>query len=77
MDYLSVKITNYKCFTKESGFDDIRRVNLIVGRNNSGKSSLIDIIEATCKKILNFLNPPGERGNTHRFYSPKSYKNQK
>lgn len=42
---MSIKIKNYKCFDEETGFDDIRRVNLIIGRNNSGKSSLLDLIE--------------------------------
>lgn len=45
MHELSIKATNYKCFRSESGFDSICRVNLIIGRNNSGKSSLLDIIE--------------------------------
>lgn len=45
MENLSVKITNYKCFKEESGFDEIKRVNLIIGRNNSGKSTLVDLIE--------------------------------
>lgn len=42
---LAVRAKNYKCFKEETGFDAIRRVNLIIGRNNSGKSSLLDLIE--------------------------------
>jgi len=42
---LAVKIQNYKCFKHETGFDAIRRVNLIIGRNNVGKSSLLDLVE--------------------------------
>lgn len=39
-----VKIRNYKCFGAEpQGFDDIARFNIIVGRNNAGKSSLLDL----------------------------------
>jgi putative ATP-dependent endonuclease of OLD family len=45
MKELSIKVKNYKCFEDETGFDSIKRVNLIIGRNNSGKSSLLDIIE--------------------------------
>ncbi|WP_447077848.1 ATP-dependent nuclease [Shewanella algae] len=41
----SIKIKNYKCFKDEAGFDDVRRVNLIIGKNNAGKSSLLDIVE--------------------------------
>lgn len=62
MDYLSIRITNYKCFHKESGFDDIKKVNLIVGRNNSGKSSLIDIVEAACKKNYDFPQSTWRKG---------------
>ncbi len=44
MHRLGIKVKNYKCFAEETGFDEIRRVNLIIGRNNSGKSSLLDVI---------------------------------
>lgn len=42
---LAIRAKNYKCFKEETGFDSIRRVNLIIGRNNAGKSSLLDLIE--------------------------------
>ncbi len=45
MHNLAIRVKNYKCFKDETGFDCIRRVNLIIGRNNSGKSSLLDLIE--------------------------------
>jgi hypothetical protein len=45
MHDLSIKIKNYKCFIEEAGFDFIRRINIIIGRNNVGKSSLLDIIQ--------------------------------
>ncbi len=41
---LAIRVKDYKCFKDETGFDYIRRVNLIIGRNNSGKSSLLDLI---------------------------------
>ncbi len=45
-DGLSIKIRNYKCFGDEpQGFDKIMPINVIVGKNNSGKSSLIEMIE--------------------------------
>lgn len=50
----SIKIKNYKCFEEEAGFDEIQRVNLIIGRNNSGKSSLLDIIEVLVKGSYEF-----------------------
>jgi putative ATP-dependent endonuclease of OLD family len=45
MDY-SIKVKNYKCFVEpEQGFDKLCLFNVIIGKNNSGKSSLIDLIE--------------------------------
>lgn len=42
---LSVKISNYKCFGEAPfGFDQILPLNLIIGRNNTGKSTLLDLI---------------------------------
>jgi len=40
-------VRNYKCFDAEEGggFDKILPINLIIGKNNSGKSSLIDLIQ--------------------------------
>src|SRR5262245_48992038 len=43
-----IKISNYKCFGDEKcGYEKILPINLIIGRNNSGKSSLIDLIAYT------------------------------
>lgn len=42
----SIKIKNYKCFGKEpQGFERICPINVIIGKNNSGKSSLIEVIQ--------------------------------
>lgn len=42
----SIKAKNLKCFGESpEGFDVIKPMNLIIGRNNSGKSSLLDVIE--------------------------------
>jgi putative ATP-dependent endonuclease of OLD family len=42
----SVKATNFKCFGDEpQGFDAILPITLIVGRNNSGKSTLLDLVK--------------------------------
>jgi AAA15 family ATPase/GTPase len=42
----SLKIRNFKCFgNEEQGFDEIKCLNLILGRNNSGKSTILDFLE--------------------------------
>lgn len=51
---LAIKAKNYKCFKDETGFESIRRVNLIIGRNNAGKSSLLDLIEIVIKGKYEF-----------------------
>lgn len=53
---LAIRVKNYKCFKDETGFDAIRRVNLIIGRNNSGKSSLLDLIEVVVSGKYEFDN---------------------
>lgn len=49
----SIKVKNFKCFGESpNGFESIKQINLIIGRNNSGKSTLLDLIEyATLEKI--------------------------
>jgi putative ATP-dependent endonuclease of the OLD family len=42
----SIKIKNYKCFGEDAqGFESIYPINVIIGKNNAGKSTLIDLIE--------------------------------
>ncbi len=45
MEKYGIKIANYKCFDNPIGFNEIRPINVIIGKNNIGKSSLIDMIE--------------------------------
>jgi hypothetical protein len=41
----SVKFKGYSCFRDEwAGFDVIKPINVIIGRNNAGKSHLLDLI---------------------------------
>ena len=52
-----LKIKEYKCFGEDfEGYESIYPINIIIGRNNSGKSSLLDIIELFSNKYLNKKN---------------------
>lgn len=63
---ISIKIEKYKCFKKASGFDTLKRVNIIIGRNNVGKSSLLDIIEAVASNKYHF-----DSSNWNNFETPQ------
>lgn len=44
---LGFKLKNYRCFDEQwQGFEKTQKVNVIIGRNNSGKSSLLDLVES-------------------------------
>lgn len=62
---VSAKFVDYKCFgANSSGFDRVLPINLIVGRNNSGKSTLLDLISFLAEpKPLDEL---GHQGRTPR-----------
>lgn len=46
LDSVSLRFSDYKCFSGDGhGYDKILPINLIIGRNNTGKSSLIDLID--------------------------------
>lgn len=49
----SVYFKGHLCFQKEwAGFDTIKPINVIIGRNNSGKSHLLDLVEALSETQL-------------------------
>ena len=49
----SIYFRGHLCFQREwSGFDTIKPINVIIGRNNSGKSHLLDLVEAICDNSL-------------------------
>src|SRR5262245_35124487 len=50
----SVKFRGHRCFKNDwAGFDTIKPINVIIGRNNTGKSHLLDLAAAICEGKLN------------------------
>ncbi len=67
----SLFVRNFKCFGAElQGFEQVRRLNLIIGRNNSGKSALLDLVRFAVRPFdlagyaYKFL-PSGRRWQWH------------
>lgn len=51
--YISIKVKNYKCFVSDNdcqGFDNIKPINIIIGKNNSGKSKLLEVMKEIVTK---------------------------
>lgn len=44
MDIEKIKVTDYKCF-KSIELSNLKSINIIIGKNNIGKSSILDVIE--------------------------------
>lgn len=45
----SIKFRGHRCFSSNfAGFETVKPVNVLIGRNNSGKSHMIDFAEALC-----------------------------
>jgi len=64
LDNFSIKVKNYKCFgDEEAGFDCFKSMNILIGKNNSGKSSLLDIIKFTTssRQSINMLGHKGKQ----------------
>lgn len=53
----SVKFKGYRCFRDHwAGFYEFKAINVIVGRNNTGKSQLLDVVEMLVKNESTRLN---------------------
>ena len=46
-------VSNLRCFDDFQGFCGIFPINLIVGRNNAGKSALLDFVQAIISNKFN------------------------
>jgi chromosome segregation ATPase len=58
----ALKAANLKCFREAQGFEEFKPFNVIIGRNNVGKSTLLDLVEfAVSRPNSNTL--PGYMGN--------------
>lgn len=67
----SIKVKNFKCFgEKAQGLENIKPINLLIGRNNSGKSSLLDLIEYLCDPAD--MSKFGHNSNSPKFIIEKS-----
>lgn len=43
---IRIKVKNYKAFgAEEQGLESISNINIVIGKNNTGKSALLDIVE--------------------------------
>jgi putative ATP-dependent endonuclease of the OLD family len=61
---VAVGVRNFKCFgSKTEGFDEIKPINVIIGRNNSGKSALVDLIDLCVSKGKFFEPTKHTNGN--------------
>jgi putative ATP-dependent endonuclease of OLD family len=61
--HTKLRIRNYKSFgNEEQGFDGIEPINILVGRNNSGKSALLDLIQFSCGNYQFPLNTHNRAG---------------
>jgi putative ATP-dependent endonuclease of the OLD family len=47
----SIYFKGHRCFKDHfAGFDEIKPVNVIIGRNNTGKSQMLDFVSALCSR---------------------------
>jgi putative ATP-dependent endonuclease of OLD family len=58
MKFDKLEIKNFKCFDDDGCvFENLKPINIIIGKNNSGKSSLIELIKfLTTKDEIFFEN---------------------
>ena len=53
MKFTSIKFKGYRCFQDDwAGFDAVKPITVIIGRNNTGKSHLLHLVEFACQKDI-------------------------
>lgn len=56
LDFNKIIFEKYKCFENETIIENIKPINIVIGKNNIGKSSLLDIIEIINNSTLFWSN---------------------
>lgn len=56
----NIAFKGYKSFKNYATLEEIGNVNLIIGKNNSGKSSILDVLEIIFEKDFNTTQRPQE-----------------
>ncbi len=56
LDLNKIIFEKYKCFENETIIENIKPINIVIGKNNIGKSSLLDIIEISNDENLFWNN---------------------
>lgn len=68
MPITGVKIKSLSCFTTElCGFDEFKLINVIIGRNNTGKSQLLKVVQSLCSPDRNKSRLPASYRLTGTF----------
>lgn len=87
LDIKGIKFDEYKSFSTDNKINNIKKVNVFIGKNNSGKSSCLDVIEYIinenqnlkiipknifiCQKLTNIVLQQVFR-KSHYFVSPNN-----
>lgn len=56
LDLNKIIFEKYKCFKNETIIENIKPINIVIGKNNIGKSSLLDIIEIINNPVMFWNN---------------------